>query len=386
MSDESKRDWSGLFGYVWLGGVVMLGLTAVFLEVVLPHLYGATPSDILHQPLDRTPRALEHGLPAAKLIGKTSVMVRFRVGAARPYDRVEFSWEKANLDHPNAMRLLADAHENDESELTRSLTRRLHTFRDHDYHWGAVWFQATASQVSFKVERTVGANPNTMFDKQVEAARQVLLEAAFGIPVELSDRDITDRLGTGYPIHDVAKIDMTQPVATAATALLGAFPAMVTQGAGMFEIPVDHPLFTSVQLSWGEQAGDGLGSLQLTKSQAYAPSATLFETCLGGEGRIAQAQRSPTPDLHRWFHHGFGSIELHRCRQAVSANAHRRCVGRSVARSGRRLSRFGRGRREVSRRRDAEVGKIVATRRGVMPQRAGRGRAECGSVMANVVG
>jgi hypothetical protein len=73
------------------------------------------------------------------------------------------------------------------------LTRRFHA---HVWERGAVKVEVQNDELSFHVVRA----SNPIAARQVDVARQVLLEAAFDFPVRASSEELTEVLGGGEPL------------------------------------------------------------------------------------------------------------------------------------------------------------------------------------------
>ncbi len=278
--EKEKKTDDGKGGAIMgvLGLLVVVGVVATIL--VGPHVYGATPMQLMDEPLARSPKQFAHDLPLTSQRGST-VVVSFRKGAAGEYEKAEVEWGTGNSDAPQSMRIRAERGAKIGDDIATVLKRRLRTFRDGRYRWGPVTIRARDDgDVSWEVDRQVGGKPNPLFDRQSEAARQLVLNAAFEIPLRLSDREIADALGTGYSPAALAKFDLGTTVENAAAAVRAAFPAMQPSGSSSFYVPLDHPLVEKVQLSWQNRAGGRMSSFSLSTSPSYAGSRAALESCL----------------------------------------------------------------------------------------------------------
>jgi hypothetical protein len=143
--------------------------------------------------------------------------------------------------------------------------------------WGTVKFDLRDEDISFHVVR----KSNPIAARQVDAARQVLLEAAFGIPVRASKKELADVLGAGYPLADIGAIGPATSLDDARASILAKCPGALEEDRGMgyasWTIPVDHPLLTSVRLHWSDKSV----SAWLDGNQALAD-------CLGTELRALE--------------------------------------------------------------------------------------------------
>jgi hypothetical protein len=117
--------------------------------------------------------------------------------------------------------------------------------------WGAVDFHAsTDGDLSFAVKGSAADHQlNRLFARQVEAARQILVEVAFDIPHTVSKQELADTLGTGYPIKELASIDPTAPEADVVRALTSKLAAAIEDNQGV-RVPIDHVVVSSATLRW----------------------------------------------------------------------------------------------------------------------------------------
>ncbi len=122
--------------------------------------------------------------------------------SAHPYHSVQFTWDDGtylSLSAPVGMELLAERSDHDDPHgavVIAALSKRFHALHSGKWKWDTVSFDVHKrdGDIGFHVDGL----QNSRFDRQLEAARQVVLEAAFGIPPRVSDRDLAELLGTGY--------------------------------------------------------------------------------------------------------------------------------------------------------------------------------------------
>ena len=265
--------------------IITTGIVALFVggpvfgALGWPYLHGATPAQILDEPLERSPKQLAKDLPASAS-DKTSARVNFKKGAAGEYERVDFDWASGTSDAPNAMRLRAE-HGAKGDDAKAALTRRLHALDDGRFRWGPVRIRADDDgDVRFSVDREIDGKPNPLFERQVEAAKEVVLNAAFDLPLRVSDKELADVLGTGYSPAALATFDVETPVEKADAAVRVLAPAAIASGSSSWKVPLDHPLVTKVSLSWRNQANGRLSGVYLTTSKQYAGRRAAFEQCV----------------------------------------------------------------------------------------------------------
>lgn len=272
---------AGVFFFV----IVTLGLTAV----IGPHFYGATPAEIMAEPLACSPKQLAHDLTMTSS-HSNGVLVTFRKGAAGEYETADFKWAPGTSDAPQSMRLRAEHGAEIEHEVTAVLQRRLRTLRDGRFRWGPVTIRVSdEGDVSFEIDREVNGHTNALFARQVEAAKQVVLNAAFGLPLRLSDREIADALGTGYAPAALAKLNVESPLERVGATLAASFPAALASSSASWDVPIDHPLVEKASLTWDNRPGGTLSSVSLRVNKAYQAARPTLAACL--EKKLGAAAR-----------------------------------------------------------------------------------------------
>lgn len=280
MAEEKKTSTGRTLALGALPLVVVAGIAAV--AVSWHHVHGATPQQLMDEPLSRTPKQLARDLPSTELRG-TTVRVDFRHGTAGPYERADFEWSSRATDAPYEMHLRPERHESNASaaEALAGLRRHFHALENGEHKWGSVSVGVEEDgDVSFSIDRTLNRKPNPLFDRQIEAAKEVVLNAAFDLPLKVSAREVADVLGSGYALSEVAQLDLSVPVESAAKTVTAKFPATLVSRSSEVEIPLDHPLMTKLQIAWNNQPSGSVRTLALYANEAYANSRQTLEACL----------------------------------------------------------------------------------------------------------
>ena len=208
------------------------------------------------------------------------VRATFLVSAGKPYAQVWFRWVRSTDDMPDTMELVPEESPSPSGRTVyAALLRRMHAMHGREYEWGGIHIKARDEDgdLSFTVD---GAASSALSEKQVDAARQVLLEAAFGIEPRFSEREIEDLLGSGYPTADVGKLDTAVPIERAAVAVYERFAAAVAKSRTEWAVPIDHPLLSAVELSWSNEPLGSLAAAKLVTTSAFAANRATFQSCL----------------------------------------------------------------------------------------------------------
>jgi hypothetical protein len=107
-------------------------------------------------------------------------------------------WARADLDSEDdritSMTLVPKTDEKGAMpSAIEAFTRRFRVTDKFAWEWGSVKFDLGNNQLAFHVRR----KGNSIAARQVDAARQVLVEAAFGVRVRASDQELAEVLGAG---------------------------------------------------------------------------------------------------------------------------------------------------------------------------------------------
>ncbi len=277
---KKEKDWSQLIFVPIVAGVLAGPLIGLW-EECGTHVYGTTPTDLVSvQLLDSSPKQIGHALRETSVYD-TYVVAKFKKSAGGPYKSVTFRWSKNERSAPNEIELDSEEHEGTHGEeAIDALRRHFPGLHDGSYRWAHTTIRVDEHRgdASFEIDGTRRSNP--LFDRQLEAGRQVLLNVVFGTPISVSDKEIADVLGSGYRIADVGKIDPATPIEGAHDTVTRLFPGADTSRRDTFKIPLDHPIFVSADLGWTNAPNGPLHRLDLRVSDAYKASRPLLAKCL----------------------------------------------------------------------------------------------------------
>ena len=310
-----------LIPYLVGGGIAVAIFGALGYEKVLPHFHGATPQQLADEPLARSPTQLGHDLPMTEVKFGT-VSVKLRSGACEPYAEAEFGWSESALDAPETMRLVAERGHGSTNGATigAALRRHLPAFRG-SYQWTtfSLSTEGNVADVTLTVHHfAADGAPNPLFDRQLEAARQLVLNAACNTPIKVSDRELADVLGAGYPTADVAKFDPATKFENAASALHALFPGEVAISSHEWQVSLDHPLLPSVMLLWHDAPGGTMTRISFSVIDAFASSVPLLASCL--EKKVGP----PMVDLtagQKDYTFDVGSLALHVAHDGIAVRS-----------------------------------------------------------------
>jgi len=282
---EKEKDRSDLISVLAVIGVMTPIAGIIAWEAGGQYVYGTTPAQVAAMSLEGTPKQIGKELARAD-VRESSVRSKFKVSSARPYDYVELSWSSKAPQAPKSIRLHAEhSHDKDEehgAEVVAALSRRFHAMHDGQWTWGR--FSITAHKDSGEIDADVdpvwNKKPNPLFERQMDAARQVVLEAAFGIPAHDSDAELAELLGTGYKTADVGKIDPQTTIEDAPNLFATRFPGAIHDSSTRWEVAVDHPLIKAVSFYWQNRRGGSMDNVNIEVDESYEASRDSLQACL----------------------------------------------------------------------------------------------------------
>jgi hypothetical protein len=284
VADEEKKkfDASNLIPIIPVGFMVLI-IGGIVWESLGAHVYGTMPAQIETLSLEGSPRQVAKGLTLTD-VHSSSVRAKFKTSAGKPYEYFELSWDSRSA-NPTSLRLVPESEKSEEDrgdDVVAALARRFHALHDGDWQWGRVDIKAHKrdGELEARVATEWNKKPNSLFDRQMDAARQILLEVAFGIPVHASDAELAELLGAGYKTADVGKIDPETPIENVPALMTARFPGALHDSSNTWEIAIDQPLFKSVAFTWENRSGGTLADTRLAVDDAYAPSRDTLQACL----------------------------------------------------------------------------------------------------------
>jgi hypothetical protein len=279
---EGKK--SSIVGIV-LPLVFILPIAGVFLwEAYASHVHGTTPEQLAAASLEGSPKKVAKQL-ALTDADNISVRAQFKKGTAKHYVSVELDWTSGTSSAPYRIRLHPEHAKEDDDEraaaLTAALAQRFHAMHDGQWSWGRFRISVDhEGEFEANVEQTWRDQPNPLFERQVDAAKQVMLEAAFGITPHASVAELAELLGTGYKIADVGKIDTNTTIEGAPTVIAARFPGSLHDDSSSWQVTVDHPLIEHVSLQWDNSRSGRLRDVRVFVTTAYGSSRETFQACL----------------------------------------------------------------------------------------------------------
>jgi len=285
--------------------------SVVLWETCRQYVYGTTPAQLSAASLVGSSKQVAKELSLTE-VHETSVRARFKVSSARPYDYAELHWSRKASTAPNSLRLHHEHSHEDDPAPAIALGRRFHALHDGQWTWGTFSISAQKDgDVDTNVDPMLNSKTvNPLFERQMDAARQVALEAAFGIPPHATDAELAELLGTGYKTADVGKIDPQTTIEAAPALIASRFPGSLHDSSTRWEIAVDHPLLKSVSLYWSNRRGGTVDNISFEVDAAYEASRETLQACLGN---VLGAPKIETTDYaagRKTYVFGVGSLVL----------------------------------------------------------------------------
>ncbi len=298
MTDDGKKEGAPWWVYAVIIGFTLFMIGAGMAPHFYPHYFGATAENISDVALSQTPKGLARALPCTET-HRTEVETKFR-HTVTSFEKATFDWRESP-DQVSGISLHAER-EHEESKnkkegssgprpLAGKLDDVLPGVNDSGKReWGFVRFDADKTgDLSFEV-KGAGDNhqPNPLFARQVEAARQILVEVAFDIPHTVSKQELADTLGTGYPIAVLATVDPAAPPAETLRALNAKLAAALVDN-DRIRVPIEHTVVSEATLRWTPFRRKGF-ELSFRATRKFLDHRAAFITCL--------EEKTGSPALH----------------------------------------------------------------------------------------
>lgn len=294
---------------VWIVGVVfMVGVSAfvaLFARKGPGSFGGGSPGSAYVDPKAVAPERLakltmrESLATIAGKLGLTSNdEKRLRVPLKdSPWDAVLFEWEDADKQHVAEFTLTASAPVPEAKAIRKAMTDALPPRWDNEeyFRWVGVTVYVPKDQKMISVHVTVDDERGAGWRTQTEVLWAIIGNAALGFDAKVDADGVRDFLGGGKPIVELAKLDPDVDVDGAQKAVVAIFPGATVQKAGGldFTVPLDHPVWREVELSWPNEKAAKLQRMyfrpQGQKVKAQAQLAKCFEKALGTTARTMES-------------------------------------------------------------------------------------------------
>ncbi|MGZ3419391.1 MAG: hypothetical protein ACXVEE_16075 [Polyangiales bacterium] len=186
------------------------------------------------------------------------------------FDYAIFDWDEKNPSHPLQFSMhqskggCTPEHEAARARVRKRLGPR---FDGKNWYWGNSYFafDEKCSMVSFHVSLSSPVDEPTDWKHQTEVLWSLVLIDVFGRPGKLAPADVAGILAKGYDLDTIAKAISKTTIDDAPSVKKLLPGATMRKSIGLdSEIPVDHPRFASVRVSWNNEKGGGIRSLDLS--------------------------------------------------------------------------------------------------------------------------
>jgi hypothetical protein len=279
-ADRARRRSTNAITVAAFALVALAGVGVLVGPRIQRRHWGTTPQQLMDEPLPHDEAQVGRDLHLATIDPYHSqVTARLRTGVADPYTKVVYTFG-ALTDAPIEMRLVAQG-KGLAARGARVRAALAHHVRlkDDAFSWGAIHVEVNPStaEVWFQVKPSTGVSATA---HQIDAARQLVLGAAFGLPTHMTAREIDDAIGAGYPTAEIGKLDLATTLPDAETLLKKRFPAMLHLSTVTFLVPLDHPIVRAVRLDWQDGPGGHLAHVEPDVAHAYGAVRTRLEACL----------------------------------------------------------------------------------------------------------
>lgn len=266
---------------------VLAGIAAVAAGAIyVAYTRGATVEEVANLPLESTPDQIEKALYVTWRTDD-SVRVTFRSGAAGPYEHVNYRWSDKDFTLPEAISLFVAEGSTPGPNVIPTLSKSLHGGLDESgsWRWGAasVGVQRENGAIHLQVKSKIDGQPNPLRKRQLTALWQIVRGAAFGGGPAVAPSELVAVLGGGHPLAKLGAFDPATPFASARAVIPSTFPGSLSSDHTAFEISLDHPLVSSVSLSWDNAAEGRLRGVHFRVAPVFRERLSGFLACVTKE-------------------------------------------------------------------------------------------------------
>ncbi len=271
--------------------------------------------------LAQTPEAMAKLMGgAASALGsdRTSLMVNLSGG---PYQRINFTWDKADTSHVQMVYLYADSARPDAAAVHAKLATLLGPRLDAkgSLNWRGLNFDVDTDTAHVASDLTYVTDKNPYWKPQIDAGWDVLRSVVLGLPVTVTQADTRDWLARGYTLQALGAIDPTVDVDHAAAMMQAAFPAVgIQQMIGLSHtLALDNPWFSEAELTWPNKKGAVLEEMNL-RPPPYPvktfPDQSALEACVqnlvGGKAERRETDHLKGTHSTEWNPADGGSVSV----------------------------------------------------------------------------
>lgn len=191
------------------------------------------------------------------------------------YNSVQFEWKEQHPEHVVGVNMfILGSRTNPQRDkilwaMRKQLGRKLKkTKKGYDYKAPGVWLHVSDNAESVSVR--TDPDSDVYWKDRLQLAWSVLLANAQGKVVQLGDAKRKGLLGLGFTTQELARLDPRTTLDDATSSLEKLFPGMLRnpKGSNTYEIPVRHPVFDHVRLTWDNAEGGKLQTATFFVSSA----------------------------------------------------------------------------------------------------------------------
>jgi hypothetical protein len=216
-----------------------------------------------------------------------------RVPLAHPnWEAITFRWDPDHLDHVKDF-YLNGVSNNPTIEPRKALKMLIGRRFDKDgFQWEGAGLNADAKGDYLGSHLTIDmhgqeASENPFWRQQSETMWKLVRHAALGVGEPPKKSELRDYLGYGYPLGDLAKVDLDSDIDNADAAIKAVFPGGVRRLMIDldYKVAIDHPLYGDMDLGWKNKKGAKLADVSIrppTGTNNKWPNQSALEACVEG--------------------------------------------------------------------------------------------------------
>jgi hypothetical protein len=182
------------------------------------------------------------------------------------FESVNFHWDKADLSHVSSFGFTSGAPVTNDADarvkIRALLGRRFE--RSTAFYWDSASLYYEPTNLNAKADGKTsnpGRGPDDPHWKdRLDALWDVTRRAVLGLNVPVTDVERRDWLGGGYPLSSLEAVDLDVDVDGSVAMMRRAFAGVSSRFAEgiAFDVPIDHPWFSTATLDWPDIKGGHL--------------------------------------------------------------------------------------------------------------------------------
>jgi len=191
--------------------------------------------------------------------------------AHEQWEAVTFRWDPEHLDHVKDLYFNGKSGSKGDASARKAVRAVVGRRLEKDsFQWegAGIYISNTNDHIGVNITITQpgsSGTENPFWHQQSEALWKLVRSAALGVGTPPKPADMRDYLGGGYPVGDLAKLDLVADIDASDAAVHKVFPGAVKKLIIDLEykVAIDHPWYGDAEISWKNKKGARLAEVSL---------------------------------------------------------------------------------------------------------------------------